>query len=145
MKEKTNKQFWQLTIIFFFGFINPSNSYMYNLSHGALPKNWKDIPERSDNFKYKIRIADQVDLSHNNINRLSQQLFGPATQKIFLNDNNITYIDPKVFRDLYNLSLLDLSNNRLRSFEIDFNFVKGQTKVTTVKLYENFDLTLLSK
>lgn len=139
--------FWHIFLLISIVGLNPVRiiNYTYNLSHGRLPKNWKDIPETNDNFKYKIRISVKVDLSHNKIDLLDQQLFGPATRIIYLDYNDITYIDPKVFRDLYNLEILDLSNNRLRSLEIDFNFVNGETKVTTVRLYENFDLTLLSK
>ena len=139
--------FWHIFLLISIVRLNPVHSinYNYNLSHGRLPKNWKDIPETNGNFKYKIRISDKVDLSHNKIDHLDQQLFGPATRYIYLDHNNITYIDPKVFRDLYNLVILDLASNRLRTLEIDFNFVKGQTEVTTVRLYENFDLTLLSK
>ena len=87
----------------------------------------------------------QIDLSHNEIERIDEQVFDPETQEIYLNDNRINYINPIVFRDLYNLSHLDLRNNRLKSLEINFNFVKGQTKETLVNLDGNFDLTLLSK
>lgn len=123
--------FWLILIISFFR-INYLNSI--DLSG----RGYIEVPQ---NLSHEI----QVDLSHNQIERINEQIFDPETQEIYLNDNRINYINSIVFRDLYNLSELDLRNNRMHNFEIDFNFVKGETKETFVNLDGNFDLTLLSK
>jgi Leucine-rich repeat (LRR) protein len=123
--------FWLILIITLFR-INYLNS---------IDLSGRDYIEVPQNLSNEV----QIDLSHNEIERIDEQVFGPNTQRIYLNDNRINYINPIVFRDLYNLSELDLSNNQLQSFEIDFNFVKGETKETFVNLDGNFDLTLLSK
>lgn len=83
-------------------------------------------------------------MSHKEIQSIDDQVYGPNTQRIYLNDNRIRYINPNAFRNIYNLSELDLRNNRLQSLEINFNFVKGKTKETFVYLNGNVDLTLLS-
>ena len=122
--------FWLISIITLFK-INYLNSIDLS-SRGYI-----EVPQNLSN-------EVQVDLSHNQIEKIDELVFDPETQEIYLNDNRINYINPIVFRDLYNLSELDLRNNRLQSFEIDFNFVKGETKETFVNLDGNVDLTLLS-
>ena len=67
------------------------------------------------------------------------------SQFVYLDKKQTRYIHPKMFRNLYNLSHLDLNNNQLQSFEIDFNLIYGETKLTIVNLTGNFDLSLLSK
>ena len=111
--------------------LNPVKSL--NLTHRGLEK----VPQ---NISNEVKII----LSHNKINSIDDQVFGPNTQEIYLDHNNMSYINPIIFRDLYNLSALDLSNNLLQSFEIDFNFVKSQTKYTIVNLNFNYHLTLQS-
>ena len=123
--------FWLILILSLFGF-NPISSL--NLSH----RGYTNVPP---DIGYEI----QIDLSQNKIERIDKPVFDPKTQEIYLNDNLISYINPDVFRDLYNISYLDLTNNRLHSFEIDFNFVNGQNKRTIVNLNANLNLTLLSK
>lgn len=99
-----------------------------------------------DYRKVAKNLSNQIEfnMSHKKLPSIDYQIFGPNTQRIYLNDNRISYIIPNAFRNIYNLSELDLRNNRLQSLEINFNFVKGQTKRTVVNLNGNVNLTLLS-
>ena len=122
--------FWLILIITLFG----------RISLSSIGLSGRDYRKMAKNLSNQI----EFDLSHRGLPSIDFQMFGPNNQKIYLNDNGISYIIPNAFSNIYNLSVLDLRNNRLKSLEINFNFVKGQTKETFVHLNGNADLTLLS-
>lgn len=123
--------FWLVFIVSILG-LNPVRS-IYLKSRGLT-----SMPE-------DLGIDDLVDLSHNKIERIDKPVFNIHTEVIYLNDNLLSYINPNVFRHLYNLVLLDLDNNRLHTFDIDFNFVKGKTDKVDIRMNRNFHLNLNSK
>lgn len=123
--------FWLVFIVSILG-LNPVRS-IYLKSRGLT-----SMPEDLGN-------DDLVDLSHNKIERIDKPVFNIHTEVIYLNDNLLSYINPNVFRHLYNLVLLDLDNNRLHTFDIDFNFVKGKTDKVDIRMNRNFHLNLNSK
>ena len=115
-------------------------NFFERISLSSIDLSGRDYRKVAKNLSNQI----EFELSHQDIESIEFQVFGPNTQKIYLNDNRISYIIPNAFSNIYNLSVLDLRNNRLKSLEINFNFVKGQTKETFVHLNGNVDLTLLS-
>lgn len=124
--------FWLVLIVPLLLGLNPVSSI--NLKSKGL----KRVPENLGNDVL-------VDLSHNKIERIDKPVFATHTEVIYLNDNLLGYISPDVFRHIYNLILLDLDNNRLHNFEIDFNFLKGTIDKVDIRLNRNVHLSLDSK
>lgn len=123
--------FWLVLIVFLLG-LNPVKSInLKNVGLTSMPENLGDDV--------------LVDLSHNKIEIIDKPVFSINSEVIYLNDNLLRYVNPDVFRRLYNLILLDLVNNRLHTFDIDFNFVKGKTHSVDIRLNKNFHLNLNSK
>ena len=62
----------------------------------------------------------KLDLSHNQLDKLSESIGSLLSlTHLFLNDNNLSSLQPIIIRRLVNLQELDLRNNKLNNFSLD--------------------------
>jgi Leucine-rich repeat (LRR) protein len=93
----------------------------------------------------KARFIDSLDLSHNEIESLSDsRVFAASTMFIYLNDNRIKFIHKKSFDYLYDLRELHLENNMLKKISFEFDFIDGEQLITQVFLNGNTGLNNLT-
>ena len=62
----------------------------------------------------------KLDLSHNQLSRFPKEIGSLLSlTHLFLNDNNLSSLQPIIIRRLVNLQELDLRNNKLNNFSLD--------------------------
>lgn len=61
--------------------------------------------------------------------------FNDQSSSIILKNKNISKIDPNTFKEMKNLTLLDLSNNQIST--LDFTELTGLSKLKSLKLAQN--------
>ena len=62
----------------------------------------------------------KLDLSHSHLNELPRSIGGlRSLTHLFLNDNDLSSLQPRIIRRLVNLQELDLRNNKLNNFSLD--------------------------
>ena len=67
-----------------------------------------------------FRSLCKLDLSHNQLFELPESIgFLLSLTHLFVNDNHLSSLQPKIFRQLVNLQELDLRNNKLNNFSLD--------------------------
>ena len=68
-----------------------------------------------------FRSMCKLDLSHSQLDELPEAIgFLPSLTHLFLNDNHLSFLHPEIIRRLVNLQELDLRNNLLNGFALDF-------------------------
>ena len=68
----------------------------------------------------KFRSLCWLDLSHSQLRRLPEAIGSlPSLTHLFLNDNDLLSLEPRIIRRLVNLQELDLRNNVLHDFPLD--------------------------
>ena len=62
----------------------------------------------------------KLDLSHNQLSQFPEAIgFLLSLTHLFLNENNLSSLQPEIIRPLVNLQELDLRNNKLNNFSLD--------------------------
>ena len=75
----------------------------------------------SVNRRPALRSMCKLDLSHSQLYKLPEAIgFLPSLTHLFLNDNHLSFLQPEIIRRLVNLQELDLRNNLLNGFSLDF-------------------------
>ena len=67
-----------------------------------------------------LRVLCKLDLSHNQLSQLPTTIGSLLSlTHLFLNDNYLSSLQPRIIRRLVNLQELDLRNNKLNNFLLD--------------------------
>ena len=85
---------------------------------------------------WKFEYLETLDLSHNFISKLDNNCLNSSTIKyLYLNNNKIGHIQPKVLHNLPNLTYLALNNNKIKTLEQ--HVFHGLTKLEFLDLDNN--------
>ncbi|KAB0795514.1 hypothetical protein PPYR_12353 [Photinus pyralis] len=128
--------------------INFRNTSIVIIREGAfldLPQLYlyKNQLENYDQFWfYKTPVLQSINLGQNRLRKIRGGAFInlPSIEYLWLYDNEIEFVDKDAFKGLTNLSILQLSGNKLKCF--DFNFY-ASSKLVAVSVNNN-NITYIS-
>ena len=86
---------------------------MYGNTLKAMNKSWlDDLPN-----------LELLNVGSNGISSLADDLFNSSInlRKLYLYNNNLTYLDPKIFQPLKNIKYITLIGNKLNQTKADFD------------------------
>jgi hypothetical protein len=130
---------------------NLNMNYMFHASNESLLENTKKFTIANANLislnKEDLKVFRNLEIlnvSRNPIEYLEKGLFenNAKVKEIYLNENNIKYIHPKVFVELSNLNILNLQKNLcINEYYGSQNDIKGTMK-TIISKCLNFEFEL---